>query len=144
MTINSSLEFFLNLAKVQAVMFRRFDSSLWWLWFNEFIILYHLNQVQDKKLRRIDLADKIGLTASWVTRILLPMEKIWLVSREINPNDARVSYVILASGWKTKLEEALIRAEYLSEQTISIDKYDKLNELSDLINEIWWALMWKK
>ncbi|MDD2486902.1 MAG: MarR family transcriptional regulator [Candidatus Gracilibacteria bacterium] len=144
MTTDSSLEFFLNLAKVQAVMFRRFDSSLGGLGFNEFIILYHLSQIKDNKLRRIDLADKIGLTASGVTRMLLPMEKIGLVSRETNENDARVSYVILAPGGRLKLEETLERAQHLSGELIPTDKRDRLLDLSILINDIGGALMWKR
>lgn len=144
MSASASLEFFLRLAKVQAVMFRRFDSGLWGLGFNEFIILHHLSQVPEWKIRRIDLADKVGLTASGVTRMLLPMEKIGLISREINENDARVSYVVLAPGGKRKLEEAMERAEYLSEQIIPTGKGEKVNELSNFLNDVGWAIIWNK
>jgi DNA-binding MarR family transcriptional regulator len=96
--MNGSLEFFLTLAKTQAVLGRRFDGKLSGLGLSEFMILYHLSVAKNEKLRRVDLAEKIGLTASGVTRILLPMEKIGLIKREINKQDARVSYTILAPG----------------------------------------------
>ena len=67
--------------------------------FNEYVVLSHLIAAPNKTLRRIDLAESIGRTASGVTRMLLPMEKIGLVRKESNPRDARVSLVqITASG----------------------------------------------
>ena len=90
---------------------RRFDGSLGGISFTEFMILYHLSQANDEKMRRIDLASKVGLTASGITRLLLPMEKIGLIKKESNAQDARVSFVLLALGGKTKLEEAVENAE---------------------------------
>lgn len=67
--------------------------------FNEYIVLYHLMNAPNKTMRRIDLAESIGRTASGVTRMLMPMEKIGLVRKERNPRDARVSLVkITAAG----------------------------------------------
>lgn len=125
-TTSTALQFFVNLSKIQSVVTRRFDGRLNGLGWTDFIILLHLAQASDEKLRRIDLAEKIGLTASGVTRILLPMEKIGLVTREVNENDARVSYVVLAPGGKEKLFEALERAEYLSGSAIPASKMSKI------------------
>lgn len=136
-TINKNLWFFLNLTKIESMISRHFDRSLWGLWYSDFMILYHLSLAPDNKLKRIDLADKVGLTASWVTRLLLPMEKIWLVNKEVNSKDARVSFVILAPGWKTKLEEALDRAELLIEEILPSIKDNKLEEFSKLLDIIW-------
>lgn len=47
--------------------------------------MYHLQQAQDNKLSRIALAEKVALTASGVTRVLAPMEKIHLVTKQSNP-----------------------------------------------------------
>lgn len=87
-------------------------------------------------MRRIDLAEKIGLTASGVTRILLPMEKIGLVSREINERDARVSYVLLASGGKAKLSEAMERAEMLCEESVPENRRANLKDFSETLCDI--------
>lgn len=134
--LSPSLKFIFNLAKVQALLSRRYDSGLGGLGFNEFMILYYLSNAPDEKLRRIDLAGKIGLTASGVTRILLPMEKVGYVGRESNPNDARVSYAILAPGGKRRLEEELERAEYLTTEIIPEHKAKKVTELSELLTEL--------
>src|SRR3954469_12533813 len=100
--MNTALKFALDLSKIQTVIDRKFDGSLslHGLSFNDFMILHHLSQAPENKLRRIDLADKMGVTASGVTRMLAPMEKIGLVSRETNERDARISYVVLANGGK--------------------------------------------
>lgn len=140
--ISKSLWFFINLSKTQTILSRKLDSSLGWISFMEFIILLNLSLSQDNKLRRIDLAGKIWLTASGVTRILLPMEKIWLVSREINENDARVSYVILAAWWKMKLEEAMERAELLVWDIIPNEDITKMWEFSDLLVKIGKTIIW--
>lgn len=49
-------------------------------------------------MRRIDLADSVGLSPSAVTRLLAPMEKPGLVEKEANPRDARVSLVKLSTA----------------------------------------------
>ena len=117
--IKPNLQFFLELARIQAIMARRFDSRLGGgLGISDFVILYHLSQADEEKMRRVDLAEKIGLTASGITRLLAPMEKIGLIQREKDVRDARVSYVMLAPGGKRLLTERLERAELLAEEVI--------------------------
>jgi DNA-binding MarR family transcriptional regulator len=134
--INQSINFFLEMAKFQTKLSRRLDSSLNGISLNEFIIMYHLSQNSDGKMRRTDLADKVGLTASGVTRLLLPMEKIGLISRESDEGDARVSYVVLDRGGKTKFIEGLDRLEIFGEDLIPSAKLKKLEETTKLINEL--------
>ncbi len=117
-TLSASLKLLLNLAAVQAVMSRRFDGKLGSLGQTEFLILLQLARSPDEKMRRVDLAESIGLTASGVTRLLAPMEKIGLVNREANAADARVSYVTLARGGKRALEEAMENAEALAQTAL--------------------------
>ncbi len=136
MSISLSLNFFLELSKIHTVMARKFDSGLGGISFNEFIILFYLDKAPEGKLRRVDLAQKVGLTPSGVTRLLLPMEKIGLIKKEVNPRDARVSYVSIAQGGKRKLLEALDQAEVLSHDIIPGGKTKKLQELSSLIKEL--------
>lgn len=117
-------------------MTRRFDRGLGGVGFSEFAILYHLSQARDGKLSRIDLAEKVGLTASGITRLLLPMEKVGLVKREASEQDARVSFVALASGGRRRLAEALERAELLSEEIIPSAKFSDLKKLSAILTEL--------
>ncbi|UUZ55216.1 MarR family transcriptional regulator [Massilia sp. H-1] len=47
------------------------------------------------RIRRVDLAERVSLTASGVTRTLLPLEKIGLVTRQSDPRDARVGFAVI-------------------------------------------------
>lgn len=132
-TISPSLKLLLNIATVQAVMSRRFDGRLASLGLTEFLILFHLEQTPEGKLRRVDLAERVGLTASGVTRLLAPMEKIGLVKRQADATDARVSYVSLANGGKRMLTESLENAEELAERVLSSAKKEEVKHASDLL-----------
>lgn len=133
---NSTIKFFLEVAKFQTKISRKLDSNLNGISLNEFIIMHHLNQNQDGRMRRTDLADRIGLTTSGITRLLLPMEKIGLISRQSDKNDARVSYVVLTKGGKTKFTEGLERLEIFGEDLVPDTKLKKLEEVTKLINEL--------
>ncbi|MDD4151283.1 MAG: MarR family transcriptional regulator [Candidatus Gracilibacteria bacterium] len=133
----------MNIAKFYAILSKSLDGKLGGIGFNDFIVLYHLNQAPENKLKRIELAEKVGLTASGVTRLLLPMEKIGLIIKESNPNDARVSLVILAPGGKTKLDEALERIEIFANDIIPSISNTQINDINKLISEIGGKIMWK-
>lgn len=47
-------------------------------------------------MRRIELAEHVGISASGVTRLIAPMEKLHIVEKEANPRDARQSLVKLS------------------------------------------------
>lgn len=123
-----SVQFFLHLSKLHTVISRRLDGALNGLSLNEFIVLLQLSKAPDVKMRRVDLAESIGLTASGVTRLLLPMEKVGLVEKEVNAHDARSSYVVLASGGKKKLAEGLERADTFCDDVVApVDPEQLLN-----------------
>ncbi len=81
---------------------RKLDAtlgSIHGIGFTEYMVLFHLSDAPNHVLRRIDLAHLLGRSASGITKMLSPMEKIGLVSKEVNPRDARVSLVkITANG----------------------------------------------
>ncbi len=131
--ITPSLKLLLNVATVQAIMSRRFDGKLGSLGLTEFLILFQLAQSKEEKMRRIDLAESIGLTASGVTRLLAPMEKIGLVKRESNAADARVSFVTIAKGGKEALENALENAEALAKSSLVSATKDEIAQTSSLL-----------
>lgn len=130
------LELILSFARLNTILSRKLDAKLGGIWFSDFLILYTLAQESDEKMRRIDLAEAVWLTASGVTRILLPMEKIGLVIREAHEGDARVSFVKLAPGWKAKLKEALERAELYLEDIIPSEKKDTLEKLTKFVHKM--------
>jgi len=137
-SISQSLKFFLNLNIVQVVTNKRFDARLssHGISLNDFLILYHLIEAPDEKLRRVDLAEKIGLTASGITRMLSPLEKLGFVRREANSRDARVSYVKLAPAGKRILNEAIATAEATTEQILNSTKNRKVDDLSKILIEL--------
>jgi len=92
-----------------------------------------LDAAPDKTLRRIELADSIGITASGVTRLLAPMEKIKLISKLSNPRDARVSLVKLSKVGEQLFKDASVSFMHevkLLMHPLSGAQLDKLNELT--------------
>ena len=132
-TPTPSLTLFMNMAIAQAIVGRRFDPQLGGLSFTEFLILYHLSKNPTGKMRRVDLAERIGLTASGVTRLLAPMEKIGLVKREENTADARVSFVALAPSGKRMLNESMEHADYLATQLLTNCTKDEVRHASEVM-----------
>ncbi|MGJ1329203.1 MULTISPECIES: MarR family winged helix-turn-helix transcriptional regulator [Sphingobacterium] len=109
----------LNIVKVQSVITKKFDGlSLHGLSLTDFLILHILSQVPGNRLRRIDLAESTGLTASGITRIISPMEKMGLVVKEHNDRDARVSYVKLTAAGDRILKEATVTAEHIANKLL--------------------------
>lgn len=126
----------MRVEKLASMARKRFDAGLNGLGWSDFLILHHLTNTPEQKLRRIDLAERVGVTASGVTRLLLPMEKIGLVSRDIHPTDARVSYVLLAPGGRTKYEEGLERAELALADMRVFDTIADIGAISDTLTEV--------
>lgn len=125
----------MDLARAQAIFARKFDRGLeGGLGMNDFMILFYLNQTPEEKMRRIDLAKKMGLTASGITRLLLPMEKIGLVRREGSELDARIKYVKLAPGGKRLLNESLETAESLAQELLPLKSGKIIEDLDATIN----------
>lgn len=127
----------MNLTKVQSVISRRFDRlSMHGIGFSDFTILYLLSKAGGEKMRRIDLAEKIGLTASGVTRMLLPLEKIGLIKRESNERDARISYVVLTDTGRQLLEDAHTTANAVAKEIVPLDKVKNMTSLLDLLSDL--------
>jgi DNA-binding MarR family transcriptional regulator len=134
-----ALSFCLRLAKANAALTRRFDGRLGTLHgigFGDFMLLFALSQAPGAKLRRIDLAGELGLTASAVTRMLIPLEKIGLVKRQRDPRDARVGYALLTESGKRILAESLVSAEVLSQDTLPRQRVAELQLLSEVLAQI--------
>ena len=80
--------------------------SLHGISFTEYLVLKQLHAAPGEKMRRIDLAHQVGLSASGVTRLLNPMEKVGLISKEEAARDARVSLVTLTGAGETVFIDA--------------------------------------
>lgn len=73
---------------------------------NDFEALLHLARAEDGRMRRVDLAELLILTASGVTRLLDGLEQSGLVDRASCASDRRVTYAVLTEAGREKLAEA--------------------------------------
>jgi DNA-binding MarR family transcriptional regulator len=118
---SASLEFCLRLNRAYSTLTRRLDISLGTyhgLSFADFMVLSALARAPGNRLRRIDLAERLGLTASGITRALIPLEKIGLVKRQSDARDARVGYAVLTPAGGRLHADALASAEQVSEEAL--------------------------
>lgn len=104
--------------------------------FTEYTIMYRLQAARESKLSRISLAEKVGLTASGVTRVLLPMEKNHLIAKESNPRDARQSLVVLTAVGRGVLKDASVTVEHTTDAIFSLLEQDELSTLLMLLNKL--------
>jgi len=128
MAISEATELLVKLTNLQAKFQKTLTASLsvHGISVTEYLVLRRLDQAPDKKLRRIDLAQAVCLTPSGVTRLLNPMEKIGLVSKEAGARDARVSLVAIAPAGETIYRESSVTfADTSRELLASVSKNDR-------------------
>lgn len=133
-SLSESLKLVMNFKVVNSLWTKKLDTALidLGLNLNEFMVLYQLSISPDEKMRRVDLAEKLGLTASGITRVLSPIEKLGMVRREANARDARVSYVKLTNVGKRNLNEATHGIEKVLNRefnNINTTQFSKINQL---------------
>ncbi|MGB0694241.1 MAG: MarR family winged helix-turn-helix transcriptional regulator [Rhodospirillaceae bacterium] len=73
---------------------------------NEFFLLMHLERAPLNRLSRAELAKRMHLSASTVTRMAAPMEKLGFVSRQTDDRDARLTFVVLTDAGALRVQEA--------------------------------------
>lgn len=103
---------------------------------SEYLVLNQLYVAKNRRMRRSDLAEHVGLTPSGVTRLLNPMEKIGLIKKEDSPRDARVSLVALSETGKKIAEEARISFESSSVLLFELLDKKQLSVFSELLKVI--------
>lgn len=132
--MKNTLPFLFSLVKSNAILSRRL--SVHGLDFSDFMILSYLNEAPEQKLRRIDLAEKLGLTASGITRMLLPLEKLGIIERNLDDSDARARYATITKAGKNLLQDATASIEMKLEDIIPEEKRSELNKFTELLDEI--------
>lgn len=99
---------------------------------NDYEALYVLAHTEERRLKRVELARRLLLTPSGVTRLLEGLERAGLVERISCPTDLRVAYAQLTDAGAEKLEVAScghvgsIRA--LLEEHLSEGEIEELSE----------------
>ncbi|MEZ5824889.1 MAG: MarR family transcriptional regulator [Geminicoccaceae bacterium] len=101
---------------------------------NEFFLLMHLERAPLSRLSRVELARRMHVSASTVTRMVAPMEKLGLLGRDADARDARSTLVVLTETGRTRLAEA--RETFARQAGYAFeDRWDKgeLAQLADLL-----------
>jgi DNA-binding MarR family transcriptional regulator len=104
-----AIEAFVRLVRASVTVTRQLSTQLsadHGLNINAYEALLLLARAPDSRLKRVELANSLLLTAGGVTRLLDGLERDGLVAREECSSDRRVSYAVLTDAGRTTLREA--------------------------------------
>ncbi len=73
---------------------------------NDYEVLLRLSRAPERKMRRVDLAEQVLLTASGITRLLDGLQASGYVDKAACSSDARVTYAVLTGFGHEKLRSA--------------------------------------
>jgi MarR family transcriptional regulator, 2-MHQ and catechol-resistance regulon repressor len=73
---------------------------------SEYEVLLRLARAPDRRLKRVELVERVLLTPSGITRLLDRLEREGLVCRAGCSTDARVTYAVLTDAGMAKVEVA--------------------------------------
>jgi len=105
---------------------------------NDYEVLLRLSHAPERKMRRVDLAEQVLLTASGITRLLDGLQTSGYVDKESCTTDARVTYAVLTVAGRNKLRSAAdvhvagIRAKFA--ERYSDEELAMLTELLGRLN----------
>ena len=98
-------------------------------------ILRELRLEPSRKLRRSELAQRLGITPSGIARQVAPLERIGLVGRESHDRDARLALVVLTDTGTRIVDDALQTAEAAADRALAARWSDSERErLSKLLS----------
>ena len=104
-----ALNAWVRLLRAHAAIARTFNAQLQaehGMTVNDFEALLLLSTAPESRLKRIELAERLQLTPSGVTRMLDGLQAAGWVARGECAGDARVSYAVLTAAGREKLELA--------------------------------------
>lgn len=112
-------------------------SSVHGLSMNEIFLLMQLETAPLRRLSRVELAKRLNTSASTVTRMATPLEKLGFVARESDPRDARLAFVVLTETGATRVAE--VRATFAKQAGFVFrDRWDddEIASLSNLLGRL--------
>jgi DNA-binding MarR family transcriptional regulator len=138
MTKHTEGELVMNIINLQSKIQKRIGGALsvHGVGLSEYLVLHQLFIAPGQKMRRVDLAEQVGLSPSGITRLLNPMEKIGLIEKEENPRDARVSLVTLSIAGKRIYEETSISFQYAATALFESLDSKRLGSFSELVKVV--------
>jgi DNA-binding MarR family transcriptional regulator len=135
--MTTSLDTLFDLSLARAQLAREIDHPLsaHGISLADLAILRELRGEPTGKLRRSELAQRLGVTPSGIARQVAPLERIGLVARESHDRDARLALVVLTDTGKQIVDEALQTAEAAAERALAARWSDPERErLSKLLS----------
>jgi DNA-binding MarR family transcriptional regulator len=104
---------------------------------NDYEVLLHLARAQERRMRRVDLAEQVLLTPSGITRLLEGLERLGYVDRAACTEDARVKYALLTDEGLAKLRAAG-RTHVAGIERLFLERFDEHEraQLSDFLRRI--------
>jgi len=112
---------FLGICRTVALWQNRADAelgSVHGLGLSDFAAMHHLAEAPTGRLRRVDLAQRLALTPSGVTRLLAPLERRGIVTREDGGHDARATYAVLTRSGKELVKDATVTVNGVAESIL--------------------------
>jgi DNA-binding MarR family transcriptional regulator len=136
----SSQALFGRLLHVQGTLTRAVEARLrveHGLSANDFETLLHLSRAESGAMRRIDLAERLRLTPSGVTRLLDGLEDAGLTGRRDCSSDARVTYSVITDSGRAMLQRATCTHAAVCEELIGPHLSPaEVDELSALLGRL--------
>lgn len=105
----SRIESWVSFLRAHSAITRQLNADLLnvhGLTLNDYEVLLLLSRAEDRRMRRVDLAQSVVHTASGITRLLDGLERQGLVEKDSCSTDGRVSYAKLTASGHSKLKEA--------------------------------------
>lgn len=100
---------------------------------NDFEALFRLARADEGRMRRVDLADELLLTASGVTRLLDGLERAGYVERASCSTDRRVVYAVITAAGREMFEASspshLAEVQALFGERFGVEELEQLAEL---------------
>jgi DNA-binding MarR family transcriptional regulator len=136
----SRLEAWIRFLRAHAALTRELSAELvadHGLTLNDYEVLLHLARAPERRMRRVDLAESVLLTASGITRLLEGLERSGLVERVLCDSDRRVAYAQLTGAGLQKLREAS-RTHIAGIETLFVGRFtdEELATLSALLSRL--------
>jgi DNA-binding MarR family transcriptional regulator len=104
---------------------------------SDYEVLLRLARADERRMRRVDLAEQVLLTASGITRLLDGLERSGYVERGSCDSDRRVVYAVLTEEGLAKLREATT-SHVAQIEAYFTSRYDEqeLMELNALLGRV--------
>ena len=142
LTEQSSGRAFAAMVRAHAAATRRLSAQLstdHGLTLSDYEVLLRLARAPDRRMRRVDIAQEVLLTASGITRLLDGLEQSGFVERAACASDRRVVYAVLTDTGLEKLREAsrshVAQIDELFRARLDDDELSALTTLLETLHE---------